>query len=856
MAIGSNDWEGLTLANGRYLITAKLGEGGMGFVYRAQDQNIDAEVVIKIPRQAMMDDPEFAGRFTREIRSLVKLSHPHIVKVTDVGACEGTPFAVMQYLPGGSLEDQRTTGSLGHVLPCDPRKVSCWLVAVAQALDYIHGQGYVHRDVKPGNILFDAVGHAFLSDFGVAKVLASSDNAPAASQAAMTGAGLVLGTPEYMAPELIMGEPFDGRVDQYALAVTVYEMLCGRRPFEDGTKTKVLVLHTRKAPPRLTQWCPALPEHLSQTVLKGLSKDPNQRYPRCVDLAKAVVAAAEGAVAPDDRVRLKCPGCGTTGSMPAADFTRLKESRKPATCPACKAPIDISTADRAAPGARPSGTMQFSSPINPGAHNLASEQAPTAGGTTVFSALGGSGGHTSPQGPQSARGGTMALSAAGNQREWAAPIQNKPQAARGGSGTLIERALPQSDEAAATAVFKSLSSAEPEPLKPARQRQPAADGKGIVKQTQLWIALGAGALALLLLVAFMFSQFGSRQETKPIAAETTAKAATVDDDGPSQTPVVPLVPSRAEEPLTKTKELDTTAGPGPKPQSQPVTDENRVTETPPTPATEVAKPNREQSETNDLPRALANLNATVNRKKVEPAPTTFADHRFDLALLEQKPVSAKVTLEKILAAPRSYSNQTVIPTGMYNLAPSHADRPGGLRQWLATERKIGSKKVGGSLELNSSPSKELELEPQLAARFDDLAADQWRDKMAILTLWITKDGACGLVKAEILEKATPYIRKVGYTHKGDIEYETLQVTPQGTRTTRGNKELWEQVGRMNSFATHYRDQVKAYNRLLHDKEQNILSAQMNSMFGDMMRNAAAAELQQRQLQQRLTGPGR
>ena len=109
--------KGRTLAGGRYRITAKLGEGGMGFVYRALDQNIDSEVVIKVPRQAMMDDPEFAGRFTREIRSLVKLSHPHIVKVTDVGTLEGMPFAVMQYLAGGSLEDQRPIGPGGQVLP-------------------------------------------------------------------------------------------------------------------------------------------------------------------------------------------------------------------------------------------------------------------------------------------------------------------------------------------------------------------------------------------------------------------------------------------------------------------------------------------------------------------------------------------------------------------------------------------------------------------------------------------------------------------------------------------------------------------------------------------------------------------
>ena len=150
----------------------------------------------------------------------------------------------------------------------------------------------MHRDVKPGNILFDTLGHAFLSDFGVAKVLASSrERTP--SQTAMTGDGMVLGTPEYMAPELIMGEPFDGRADQYALAITVYEMLCGRRPFEHETKTKVLVLHTSKAPPPLTQWCPALPERLSQVVLKGWPKTPRTAMLVAAELARAIAAAAE-----------------------------------------------------------------------------------------------------------------------------------------------------------------------------------------------------------------------------------------------------------------------------------------------------------------------------------------------------------------------------------------------------------------------------------------------------------------------------------------------------------------------------------------------------------------------------------
>lgn len=186
MTMHANDWIGLVLGGGRYKITAKLGEGGMGSVYRALDQNIDADVVIKVPRLAMMEDPDFAGRFTREIRSLVKLSHPHIVKVTDVGNFDGTPFAVMQFLPGGTLDDHRPQGGDGLPLPGDPRKIPRWLTAVAEALDYVHAQGYVHRDVKPGNILFDAEGHAFLSDFGVAKVLAASPETKA-SQTAMTG---------------------------------------------------------------------------------------------------------------------------------------------------------------------------------------------------------------------------------------------------------------------------------------------------------------------------------------------------------------------------------------------------------------------------------------------------------------------------------------------------------------------------------------------------------------------------------------------------------------------------------------------------------------------------------------------
>src|SRR5690349_3622967 len=194
MATTARTWVGRDLAGGRYRVTAQLGEGGMGSVYRARDANLDADVVVKVPRASLLSDPEFVGRFAREVRALVRLAHPHIVKVTDVGECDGDPFADMQFLPGGSLE-QRQQGPAGRRRQLGPQGLAEWLEPVAEALDYIHKQGYVHRDVKPANILFDDHGNAYLGDFGVAKAIAAQTLA--GHSAALTGTGMVLGPPCY-----------------------------------------------------------------------------------------------------------------------------------------------------------------------------------------------------------------------------------------------------------------------------------------------------------------------------------------------------------------------------------------------------------------------------------------------------------------------------------------------------------------------------------------------------------------------------------------------------------------------------------------------------------------------------------
>jgi serine/threonine-protein kinase len=331
MTTDTATWVGQTLSGDRYQVTAKLGEGGMGLVYRALDRRLDAEVVIKVPRRAMLDDPAFAGRFAREVRSLVQLVHPHIVKVMDAGEHDGLPFAVMQYLPGGSLRDRQPAGPGGERLPLPGENLRAWLGAVADALDFIHRKGYVHRDVKPDNILFDAEGHAHLSDFGVAKVLPQEGRRK--KNTALTGAGMILGTPHFMAPELILGQPVDGRVDQYALAVMVYELLSGRYPFDGDTPITIYVQHTTEEPVPLERALPGVPEGLASAVRKALAKEPGERYADCASFARAALAAFGAAAVPQQAraagtaVTLVCPGCRKPFARPAT-AERLR-------CPSC-----------------------------------------------------------------------------------------------------------------------------------------------------------------------------------------------------------------------------------------------------------------------------------------------------------------------------------------------------------------------------------------------------------------------------------------------------------------------------------------------------------------------------------------
>jgi serine/threonine protein kinase len=381
MSTEAAHWVGQVLG-GRYQVHAKLGEGGMGLVYRAHDHHLGCDVVLKAPHPDLFEDPGFAARFSREIRSLVRLVHPHIVKITDVGEHEGLPFAVMQYLSGGSLRDRQPCDAAGNAQPMPPADLADWLEDVAAALDFIHAQHFVHRDIKPDNILFDAHGHAYISDFGVIKALL--DQRPLGEQSLLpvatflrTGEGQLVGTPAYMAPELGAEGPYDGKVDQYALAVTLYEWLCGRVPFDGPNAALLVALHrTQKIRP-LHDVVPGASPALSAALLKAMAKDPNERYPNCLSFARAVLAAISSPTSGPAQVIITCPSCGRYLKAPAVRTKRFR-------CSGCDGVIEPLTGPlpppvrRAVPttvcpadaGARPTGFRSVNELIQPALSSL------------------------------------------------------------------------------------------------------------------------------------------------------------------------------------------------------------------------------------------------------------------------------------------------------------------------------------------------------------------------------------------------------------------------------------------------------------------------------------------------------
>lgn len=301
------------LIAGRYRVTSYLKKGGMGVTYRVWDTERAAPAVVKMPLPVeAARNQSFVERFHREIRVMAMLSHPNIVPITDTGDHDGAPFFVMPYLPGGSVWDRRPVDAAGTPLPGDVSRLYDWLPLIASALDYVHGNGAVHRDVKPGNIFFDAYSRPFLGDFGIAKLFDESGEDP--TEESLTRTGTAVGTDGYMAPEFFIPQPgqrratYDGRVDQYALAVMVYEAACGERPFTGDTSHIIAEILTQP-PPDLRSRRTGLPASFYRAVHRGLEKDPAARFANCTIFAGAVLQDVVKSPADRGMVRLLCPAC-------------------------------------------------------------------------------------------------------------------------------------------------------------------------------------------------------------------------------------------------------------------------------------------------------------------------------------------------------------------------------------------------------------------------------------------------------------------------------------------------------------------------------------------------------------------
>ena len=280
---------------GPYSVTAQIGAGGMGEVYKATDTRLDRTVAIKVLPEHVAADPDLKQRFEREARTVAALNHPHICTLHDIGNQDGIDFLVMEYLDGETLAQRLEKGAL----PLDQALQIA--IEIADALDKAHRQGVIHRDLKPGNIMLTKAG-AKLLDFGLAKPqpIDNSSNAERSAltrSASLTQQGAILGTPQYMAPEQLEGQEADTRTDIFAFGAVVYEMVTGEKAFKGDSQASLIGAILKDEPRPISALQPVSPAALDRVITKCLAKDPDARWQTAHDLHDELTwVAAGGAV--------------------------------------------------------------------------------------------------------------------------------------------------------------------------------------------------------------------------------------------------------------------------------------------------------------------------------------------------------------------------------------------------------------------------------------------------------------------------------------------------------------------------------------------------------------------------------
>ena len=271
---------------GQYEIQEFIGQGAMGLVYRAYHVQLERPGAVKV-LQALSPDPDTTARFRHEAQAIAQMRHPNIVNVYDFGEFEGTPYMIVEYVPGGSLANRLSQG------PVTPAAALKYLRGIAAGLDYAHGLGIVHRDVKPANVLLEKDDTPVLADFGLAKLLQGT------SLRSMTG--VTTGTPAYMAPEQVMGHQVGPAADRYSLATIAYEMLAGVIPFDGEGLMEMLYAQVHREPSPPSARDTSLGVQVDAVIMRGLAKDPAARWESCASFVDALAAALRPATLPATR---------------------------------------------------------------------------------------------------------------------------------------------------------------------------------------------------------------------------------------------------------------------------------------------------------------------------------------------------------------------------------------------------------------------------------------------------------------------------------------------------------------------------------------------------------------------------
>jgi eukaryotic-like serine/threonine-protein kinase len=318
-------------ALGHYRIVRQVGYGGMSTVFLAEDINLERDVAIKVFWPRPGETKDFLRRFEREARILAQLDHPNILPVYDYGEQDGQAYLVMPYMPGGSLKDKLKER---HVLP--PAEAIYLATEMLNALQYAYERGLIHRDIKPGNMLFKSDGRLMLCDFGLVKVISPETEGKSSFETASETGPAITGTPEYMPPEQINGHPTFAS-DIYSIGIVLYEMLTGVRPFTSTNVMSVLMKQINEQPRPLREINPAISPQLQAVVLRAIEKDPPRRFQRPIDFLQALmqidILAGDAGIAtstmPTIPTTLPTPNIQNNPSFPStphATFSAIEEA--------------------------------------------------------------------------------------------------------------------------------------------------------------------------------------------------------------------------------------------------------------------------------------------------------------------------------------------------------------------------------------------------------------------------------------------------------------------------------------------------------------------------------------------------